>query len=155
MHVDQSYDSALSRVGFHLPDEAETLVKGRIQLINIWRPIKTVRRDPLAVSPSYCSTEDDMVAIPVVYPHGNRTGATLSVKYSDRQSWYYKRHQTPDEVVIFKCFDNRAGPQTTLKYADRAKRVPHSAFEIPGAGGEEERESIEVRALVFHEDDLE
>lgn len=155
VHVDQSYESALSRVAFHLPEDAEKLLKGRVQLINVWRPIKTVRRDPLAVSPSRCFSEDDLVAIPVIYPHGNRTGATLSVKYTDRQLWYYKGHQTPEEALIFKCFDNRAGAQSAKKYENCAKRVPHSAFEISGAEREEECESIEVRCLVFHENDAE
>jgi hypothetical protein len=68
--------------------------------------------------------------------------------------WFYKWHQTLDEAVMFKCFDNRAGAQSAEKYASRAKRCPHSAFEIPGAEGEEEKESIEVRCLAFHEDDF-
>ncbi|EXJ78451.1 hypothetical protein A1O1_08851 [Capronia coronata CBS 617.96] len=154
VHVDQSYESALSRVRFHLPEDAERLLQGRVQLINVWRPIRTVRRDPLAVSPSECFSEDDLVVAPVIYPHGNRTGATLLVKYTDRQLWYYKAHQTPEEALVFKCFDNRAGAHSA-KYAKRAERVPHSAFEIPGTEKEEERESIEVRCLVFHEDDIE
>ncbi|KIX10691.1 uncharacterized protein Z518_01775 [Rhinocladiella mackenziei CBS 650.93] len=133
-----------SHVAFHLPKDAEKLLKGRVQLINVWRPIKTVRRDLLAVSPSQCFSEDDVVVVPVIYPHGNRTGAILSVKYTDRQRWYYKGHQTPEEVLIFKYFDNRVGTQSAKKYENRAKRVPHSAFEIPGAEREEDRESIEV-----------
>ena len=142
-------------MAFHLPEDAEKILKGRVQLLNVWRPIKTAKRDPLAVSPSHCFSEDDLVAIPVIYPHGNRTGATLAVKHTGRQLWYYKRHQSPDEVLIFKCFDNRAGAQSAERYASRAKRVPHSAFEIPGAEREEERESIEVRCLVMHENETE
>lgn len=156
VHVDQSYESALSRVTHHLPkDDVPHLLKGRIQLINLWRPIKTVRRDPLAVSNSHSVPEEDLVPIPVVYPKGDRTGATLSVKHRDSHEWFYKHHQTPDEVLIFKCFDNRAGVESAEKWNWRAKRVPHSAFAIPGTEAEEGRESIEVRALVFHEDDVE
>ena len=36
VHIDQSYAAALSRVPFHLPDEADKLLKGRVQLINVW-----------------------------------------------------------------------------------------------------------------------
>ncbi|EQB54017.1 mechanosensitive ion channel [Colletotrichum gloeosporioides Cg-14] len=50
VHIDQSYKAALSRVPHHLPEDAEELLKGRVQIINVWRPIKTVQRDPLAVA---------------------------------------------------------------------------------------------------------
>lgn len=155
VHVDQSYESAMSRIPHHIPEDADRLAKGRVQIINLWRPIKTVMRDPLAVSDSLSIPEDDLVPIPVIYPRGDRKGATLSVKHRDSHEWYYKHHLTPDEILVFKCFDNRAGAQSAERYKNRAKRVPHSAFEVPGTESEEARESIEVRALVFHEDDVE
>lgn len=130
-------------------------MKGRVQIINVWRPIKTVKRDPLAVAHSQSVPEDDLVPLTIIYPHGNRTGQTLWVKYSEGQRWYYKWHQTPEEVLLIKCFDNRVGVQSAEKEEHRAKRVPHSAFEIPGTEEEEARESIEVRCLVFYEDDVE
>jgi hypothetical protein len=46
---------------------------------------------------------------------------------------------------LIKCFDS--------KLDGRARRVPHTAFNIPGTEEKEGRESIEVRCLVFHEDD--
>ena len=65
--------------------------------------------------------------------------------YSEKHQWYYKDRLTPDEVILIKCFDS--------KIDGRARRVPHSAFVDPEAREDEEtRESIEVRALVFHED---
>lgn len=153
VHIDQSYAAALSRVPFHLPEEAEKILKGRVQLINVWRPIKTVKRDPLTVAQAQSVHEEDLVPIGLIYE--KRKGETLSVKHSDRQKWFYKYHQTPEEVLLIKCFDNKAGVDSDPKFKERAKRVPHSAFEIPGTEDEESRESIEVRALVFHENDLE
>lgn len=153
VHIDQSYAAALSRVPFHLPDEAEQILKGRVQLINVWRPIKTVKRDPLTVAQAQTVVEEDLVPIGLIYE--KRQGETLSVKHSERQKWFYKYHQTPEEVLLIKCFDNKAGVESDPKYKERAKRVPHSAFEIPGTEDEESRESIEVRALVFHENDVE
>jgi hypothetical protein len=38
VHIDQSYSASLSRVPFHLPDEAEELLKGRFQIINVCSP---------------------------------------------------------------------------------------------------------------------
>ena len=62
-----------------------------------------------------------------------------------RCRWFYKSLLSPEEVILIKCFDS--------KLDGRARRVPHTAFEVPGTEGEEARESIEVRALVFHEDE--
>lgn len=49
---------------------------------------------------------------------------------------------------MIKCFDSKTD--------GRARAVPHSAFADPDAGDEvPARESIEVRALVFHPEDRE
>ena len=61
--------------------------------------------------------------------------------------WFYLKEQTPSEVMLIKCFDSKAD--------GRARRTPHSAFIDPGTEGESPRESIEVRALVLHPDDVE
>ena len=61
--------------------------------------------------------------------------------------WHYLSRQTPGEVMLIKCFDSKTD--------GRARRVPHSAFVDEEFKGEEARESIEVRALVFHPDDTE
>jgi hypothetical protein len=79
VHIDQSYSAALSRVPHHLPDEAERLLKGRVQIINVWRPIKTIQRDPLAVADAHSVSDDGLVVIELIYP--NRRGETLSVKH--------------------------------------------------------------------------
>jgi hypothetical protein len=60
-------------------------------------------------------------------------------------SWFYKSNLTPDDVLLIKCFDS--------KLDGRARRVPHTAFEVPNTEDKEARESIEIRALVFHEND--
>ena len=50
VHVDQTDLSGANRVREHLPDEAEELLKGRVQVINLWRPIRGPLRDsPLAM----------------------------------------------------------------------------------------------------------
>jgi hypothetical protein len=67
----------------------------------------------------------------------------IRAKLTGTHRWFYKSNLTPDEVLFIKCFDS--------KLDGRARRVPHTAFEIPGTEGKEGRESIEVRALVFHE----
>lgn len=145
VHIDQSYSASLSRVPHHLPDEAEELVKGRVQIINVWRPIKTVKRDPLAVAEASTVSDSDLVVNELIYP--NRRGETLAVRYNDGQRWFYKSQLTPNEVLLIKCFDSKTD--------GRARRVPHTAFDNLAGDDVPTRESIEIRALVFHPDDRE
>ncbi|KAI0803907.1 hypothetical protein GGR55DRAFT_699832 [Xylaria sp. FL0064] len=145
VHIDQSYAASLSRVPHHLPaEEATELLKGRVQIINVWRPIKTVERDPLAVADAHSVGEEELVPIGLIYP--NRKGETLAVRYSPTQRWYYKRGLTPQEVLLIKCFDSKTD--------GRARRIPHTAFVDPSSKPDAPaRESIEVRCLVFHPED--
>lgn len=79
VHIDQSYAAALSRVPHHLPDEAERLLRGRVQIINVWRPIKTVQRDPLGVAEASSVSDESLVVTELIYP--NRRGETYAVKH--------------------------------------------------------------------------
>lgn len=133
---------------YHLPDEASTLLKGRFQIINVWRPIKTIYKDPLAVADAHSVPDSDLVPVKLIYP--NREGETYTVRPNTAHKWYYRYGQTPNIVTLIKCFDS--------KVDGRARRVPHTAFVNPetAAKGEyPERESIEIRALVFHPEDTE
>jgi hypothetical protein len=79
VHIDQSYAASLTRVTQHLPEDAEKLIRGRVQIINVWRPIKTVQRDPLAVAEANSVDDASLVVIPLIYPH--RKGETYAVGY--------------------------------------------------------------------------
>src|SRR5262245_40591293 len=51
VHVDHTERSGPQRVRDLLPDEAEELLRGRVQIINLWRPIRGPLLDmPLAVA---------------------------------------------------------------------------------------------------------
>ncbi|KAL3420295.1 hypothetical protein PVAG01_08794 [Phlyctema vagabunda] len=145
VHIDQSYAAAKTRVPHHLPDEAEYLLGGRYQIINVWRPIKTVLKDPLAVADATTVQDSELVTIKLIYP--DREGETSAVRASETGShrWHYLNQQTPREVLLIKCFDSKTD--------GKARRVPHTAFVDEERENEEKRESIEVRALVFHEHD--
>ncbi|KAJ5986634.1 hypothetical protein N7451_010999 [Penicillium sp. IBT 35674x] len=132
VHIDQSYQAAENRVSYHLPEDAAELSKGRYQIINVWRPIRTIFKIHLL---SQMPT--------LIYP--DREGETYAVKPDPDIKWYYRYGQTPDLVTLIKCFDSKTD--------GRARRVPHSAFVNPDTENEAGRESIEVRALVFHPDD--
>lgn len=68
----------------------------------------------------------------------------MGVRRNEGQEWFYKYQQGPEEVLLIKCFDSEEV---------KGRRVPHSAFEVEGTEDLEGRESIEVRCLVFYEDE--
>jgi hypothetical protein len=143
VHIDQSYSASRSRVPHHLPEESDALLKTRHQIINVWRPIKPIYKDPLAVADHHSVPDTDLVPVGLIYP--NRKGETLSVVANEKHKWYFCYGQQPEEVTLIKCYDS--------KLDGRARRVPHTAFTNPDTEDQEARESIEVRCLVFHEDD--
>ncbi|KAJ9138419.1 High-affinity methionine permease [Pleurostoma richardsiae] len=142
VHIDQSYSASENRVSHHLPDEADELLRKRFQIINVWRPIKTIYKDPLAVADANSVPDSDLVPTALIYP--DRRGETYSVKPNPNHRWYFKYAQRPDEVTLIKCYDSVND--------GRPRRIPHSAFVNPSEEDKPPRESIEVRALVFYDD---
>lgn len=142
VHIDHTARSGPQRVRDLLPDEAEELLKGRVQVINLWRPIKgPLQNSPLAVCDATTIRADDLVPSDLVYPH--RVGETYSVKYNPAHRWYYVPQMRTDEALLLKCSDTSTGVP--------ARFTPHSAFTDPTAPADAPpRESIEVRTLVFH-----
>ncbi|RDW67522.1 hypothetical protein BP6252_08918 [Coleophoma cylindrospora] len=141
VHIDQSYQASENRVKYHLPDEARDLLKKRFQIINVWRPIKTILRDPLCLADAHSVPESDLVPAALIYP--DREGETYAVKPNLDHRWYFKYAQHPDEPLFIKCYDSVDD--------GRARRTPHTAFSNPAHDNEPPRESIEVRTLVFYD----
>ncbi|KAG9239973.1 hypothetical protein BJ878DRAFT_332855 [Calycina marina] len=146
VHIDQTHKSATQRVHTHLPEEAETLLKGRCRIINIWRPLNgPVQASPLAFASGSTLSDEDAVGVEHRYP--DRTGETAAVRYNEGQKWHYLSGMRNDERIFLECFDSEATKPGTKVLGGK---VPHTAFKDPrtpaGATG---RESIEVRALVF------
>ncbi|SFP57449.1 hypothetical protein SAMN05216330_108177 [Bradyrhizobium sp. Ghvi] len=142
VHVDQTAVSGANRVREHLPDEADELLKGRVQVINLWRPIRGPLRDsPLAMADGTTVAPEDLVASDLIYP--NRRGETYSVKYNPAHRWFYFPEMTPDEALLLKCYDSATDGRTRFG--------PHTAFVDPTTPPDAApRESIEVRTPVFH-----
>lgn len=142
VHVDQTHLSGRNRVFEHLPDEAAELLKGRVQVINLWRPIRGPVLDaPLAMADGRTVDPDDLIASDLIYP--NRSGETYSVRYNPGHRWYYVPRMTADEALLLKCYDSATDGRTRFG--------PHTAFIDPTTPADAApRESIEVRTLVFH-----
>ncbi|KAI1453387.1 hypothetical protein F4805DRAFT_443620 [Annulohypoxylon moriforme] len=139
-HVDQSYDGAELVLRRWFPDSAESLLKRRYQIINLWRPIRAIHKDPFAVADATSIPDADLVAASIIYPRDR--DETWTIKPCETHRWYYKHEQQPSDVLLIKCFDSALDVP--------ARRAPHSAFEDPEWEDGEARESIETRALVFY-----
>jgi hypothetical protein len=142
VHVDHTATSAPERVRNFLPDEAEDLLQGRVQVINLWRPIRHPVYDvPLAVCDASTVLPEELIPSDLVYP--NRVGETYNVRFGAAHRWYYAPRMRPDEILLLKCTDSRTDVA--------ARFTPHSAFLEPDAPADAPtRESIELRMLVFH-----
>jgi hypothetical protein len=142
VHVDHTAKSGPQRVRDLLADEAEELLRGRVQVINLWRPIRGPLRDaPLAVCDARSVAPEDLVPSDLIYP--NRIGETYSVTYRPSHRWFYFPEMRADEALLLKCYDSRTD--------GRARFAPHTAFTDPTTPADTPpRESIELRTLVFH-----
>jgi hypothetical protein len=141
VHVDHTAKSGPQRVRDLLPDDAEELLRGRVQVINLWRPINHPVYDaPLAVAEAGSVRAEELVPSDLVYQ--NRVGETYNVLFNPAHRWHYVKEQRPDEVLLLKCYDSRE---------DVARFAPHTSFIVPDVPpGAPTRESIELRTLVFH-----
>ena len=142
VHVDHTEKSAPQRVRDFFGDEAEELLRGRVQVINLWRPIRGPLRDaPLAVCDAGSVAPDDLVPSDLVYR--DRIGETYAVIYNPSHRWFYVPEMQPNQALLLKCYDSRTD--------GRARFAPHAAFDDPTAPADVlPRESIEIRSLVFH-----
>jgi hypothetical protein len=96
---------------------------------------------PLAVCDASSVSPAQLVPSELVYL--NRIGETYSVIYHPEHRWFYVPDIETDEVLLLKCYDSETD--------GRARFAPHSAFSDPTTPPDAlPRESIELRALVFH-----
>jgi hypothetical protein len=142
VHVDHTERSGPQRVRDLLPDEAGRLLQGRVQVINLWRPIRGPLLDmPLAVCDASTVKPEHLIATDLIYR--NRVGEVYSVVYDAGHRWHYVPRMEADEVLLLKCYDSETD--------GRARFAPHTAFADPTTPPDAPpRESIELRALVFH-----
>ncbi len=143
VHVDHTDRSGPQRVRDLMGDEAEELLRGRVQVINMWRPIRRepLRDAPLAVCDSRTVAANDLVPSDLVYRE--RVGETYSVRYNPAHRWFYTPEMRRDEVLLLKIADTR----TDIS----ARFMPHTSFTDPTTPADAfPRESIELRTLVFH-----
>jgi hypothetical protein len=142
VHVDYTAKSGPQRVHDLLGRDAEELLRGRVQVINLWRPIHGPLRDaPLAVCDASTVATTDLVPSDLIY--SDRVGEIYSVTYNPAHHWFYAPEMRADETLLLKCCDTLID--------GRARFLPHTSFSDPTTPPDAPpRESIELRTLVFH-----
>ena len=140
-HNDYTEWSGPNRVRELLPDEAETLLRGRFAIIQVWRAInQPIQSNPLAIADAKSVAAEDLLIAERRYP--NRVGQTYRLKYNPAHRWFYFPEMRRDEALVFKVFDSEKD--------GRARFTPHTSFDDPATPpGAPPRQSIEARALAF------
>jgi hypothetical protein len=142
-HVDYDEQTTRQFVKDMLPaDEAEAALKGRLVEMNLWRPVRTVERMPLAVCDASTVSRRDLnpsLIFGGLDDPDRQTMAGYNLHYDPRHRWYYVPRMRPDEILVFKLCDTDA---------DRVQLTGHTAFEDPtSAPDAAPRQSIEIRTV--------
>ncbi|KAK0738668.1 hypothetical protein B0T18DRAFT_334096 [Schizothecium vesticola] len=141
-HIDQTAGATAQRIRYHMGEQADELLKGRYQIVNVWRPLFGPLRDfPLCLGDFRTFDLDrDGEPTDLVFPHF--VGESMNLYQHPDHTWYFASDQMRDEVWMLKCYDSKDGV---------AKAAPHCSFDIQsGSFQERPRESVEVRCLVFY-----
>ena len=152
VHIDQSYVGAPKMIARYLPEDT---LKTRHQIINVWRPLRTVHRDALALGDARSIAEEDLVRQVAIISGGREMDlfgvtppeANGETNMQERHNWYWASEMSEEECWVFRIYDSN-------QVEGRARRCPHTAITIPGTTNETEtRQSIEVRCAVLCEDE--
>jgi hypothetical protein len=96
---------------------ASVVRDARVSIVNMWCPLDTVDRDPLAMCDWQSTQPSDVTTVKIKY--STRTGETIRGKHSPRHRWAYYPRMERGECVLLKTWDS----------------APSSALEPGGAGG--------------------
>ncbi|KAI8960372.1 hypothetical protein F5Y11DRAFT_349625 [Daldinia sp. FL1419] len=143
VHADTTEFSLLKRVKTELPEEANELLKCRVQMINFWRPLyHEVQNWPLLVCDGKSTPLENLVAVDQIAR--SFVGDIYYATQTNACKWYYMSGMDINEGVLFKNWDtsNKA----------KSKLCLHSSCALPPEvlpSNYYPRLSIETRALVF------
>ncbi len=164
-HVDQSDKGSLTILQ-HVcrPEEVASLTRTRWGIINLWKPLKPIHRDPLALCDARSVPDSDLAVTladlprlradpkgPISSEVKTLQGGGFpmwSLRENPGHKWYFQSKMTPEECLLLKIHDSS-------RKEGRAIRVPHCAITDPRDPIEDSRprESTELRCLVFWEDE--
>ena len=103
-------------------------------IYGVWQPIdNVVQRNPLTLMDARCVKDEDLISY---YLQG---GLGALPYFDSEQKLYYFPDMQPDEAIIFKHMDTRAG---------FARQCPHTSFDDPNTPSDPlGRRSIEFRVI--------
>ncbi|KAJ2902097.1 hypothetical protein MKZ38_001006 [Zalerion maritima] len=174
-HVDQSPGSVRRRVRHSFPDEADHLLRQRVRVINIWRPLVwPAHTNPLAM----CDWRSTVYGDYTLSDHKTPVweGESLQVHHNPSHQWWFAKKMVEDDVLLIKMYDSDAiqpGSEVAMcKFSSVVQLIippvppqrppvflgsrsvgvgtPHCSFEWKDAPEETQlRQSMEIRAIVF------
>lgn len=120
----------------------------RYGMFSVWRPLKKVERDPVAIcDPNTIDMEKDLAEHINKQPSDKEDYlAGLSMLRggnADSQKWYWISEQDTDEVLVIQFYDS---------YAIRERRpwgAPHGGVQLVGKEDGETRHSVEARCIAI------
>jgi hypothetical protein len=125
-------------------DAAVPWLRRRFVLMNLWRPIRTVFRTPLALCDASSVRESDLNDSEIRGGLNDPDRPSMfgfNLSYNPGHRWYYVPRMEPDEILAFKLFDSDRS---------RVQWTGHTAFDDPTAPADAPaRESIEIRTISF------
>ena len=141
-HVDFSptnIELSLSR----MVPQASSLIHShsRWQVLGVWRPLKTITRDPLILADARSVPTADYRELSRQKTTGQDTYVTvLTHGDGSEHQWHYLSDMEPEELLVFKHYDSKRDVD--------AWRCGHTSIEVHGTEELPARESIEARVLV-------
>jgi hypothetical protein len=143
-HVDYGDYTVRATTRDLLGEEADRWLNRRYMLINLWRPIRTVERTPLALCDASTVAPDDLFDSEIRGGLGDPNRPSLwgfNLAHNPAHRWYYAPRMKPNEIFAFKLFDSDRS---------RVQWTGHSAFDDPSAApSAPPRQSIEIRTISF------
>lgn len=157
VHIDESPESALKSFRYWCAERPgmEWLRDREVGIYNIWKPLRTVRRDPLCICDVRTVGDADLQMGKVVVPAVGEI-ENISVRAPEVEGGHgfvYLREQRADEVLLFRITDSRIddfgndGVKREGWTGRKSYGAPHTSFVDPGTEGMEPRESVEVRSF--------
>ncbi|KAM0197924.1 hypothetical protein ACHAPI_004656 [Fusarium lateritium] len=147
--IDEAQDiNKAAEEAANLPGGVKENYKGRRwALYTTWRPLKPVKRDPMAYIDYRTADEGDGVSFwrnpPGVY--GTFKSDVLLTTANSKHKWYWISDQLPSEVLFMKIMDTESDKDGSSV----AGGVHHCSFHVSGTENEEVRESVETKFIAF------
>lgn len=155
VHIDETPRSARNEFNYYLPEWAPAALRGswkgegmpHFGIYNIWKPLKTVRRDPLCLCDVRSLQEEDLKPGAVTVPNmGEIENYAIRPPVQEgKHKFHYLKGQSESEALVFRIYDSRdEGEDGKLKQFG----VAHTSFVDPETETfDEARESVEVRSF--------